>query len=128
MQSLALSSETLQKNTQETYTLSPQHEKITLMRRQQEEVAKMANQLQQRLDALEAFVNTSQAQDTNLQNKVNHLQNATAAAAVAAPAIPFAVPPAAAVMAPITYAENPGQYDVEQIINVNTRLGMTVYD
>ena len=88
----------------------------------------MADQLQQRLDALEALVNTLQAQNTNLQNEVTNLQNAAAAAAAAAPVIPGAVLPAAAVAAPIPYAENPGRYDVEQVINFNTRLGTTVYE
>ncbi len=43
------------------------------MQRQQEEIAEMADQLQQRLDALEALVNKLQAQNINLQNKVVNL-------------------------------------------------------
>ena len=98
------------------------------MRRQWEEIAKMADQLQQRLDALEALVNNLPAHNTNLQNKVTNLQNASAAATAAAPVIPGAALPAAAVAAPIPYAENQGRYDVEQVINFNTRLGTTVYE
>ena len=86
------------------------------MQRQQEEISEMADQLQQRLDALEALVNKLQAQNINLQNKVVNLQNAAAAAAAAAPVIPSAAFPAAAVAASISYAENPGRYDIEQII------------
>ena len=88
----------------------------------------MAKQLQQRLDALEALVLNLQTQNTNLQNKVNNLQNEAAAAAAAAPVAPAAVLPAAAAAAPIPYAENSERYDVEQLINFNTRLGTTVYE
>ena len=82
----------------------------------------MADQLQARLDQLEASLLNLQQQNTQLQNEVNVLQ----AAAAAAP-VPVVVPAAPAV-APAIFAENPGRYDVEAIINFQTRLGTTVYD
>jgi len=84
----------------------------------------MADQLQARLDQLEATLLNIQQQNTQLQNEVNVLQ----AAAAAAP-MPVGVPAAAAAAAiPVVFAENPGRYDVEAIINFQTRLGTTVYD
>lgn len=83
----------------------------------------MADQLQARLDQLEATLLALQQQNANLQNEVNMLQ----VAAAAAPPLPVVVP-AAAPAAPVIFAENPGRYDVEAIINFQTRLGTTVYE
>ena len=59
--------------------------------------------------------------------EITQLQ-AAAAIAAAAPAPPI-MPVAAAATPPIVvYADNPGRYDVEEIINFKTRLGTTVYD
>lgn len=82
----------------------------------------MADQLQARLDELEASLLNLQQQNTQLQNEVNVLQAAAAAAPVAG------VVPAAPAVAPVVFAENPGRYDVEAIINFQTRLGTTIYD
>ena len=82
----------------------------------------MADQLQARLDQLEASLLNLQQQNTQLQNEVNILQ----AAAAAAP-VPVVVP-AAPAAAPVIFAENPGRHDVEAIINFQTQLGTTIYD
>ena len=83
----------------------------------------MAEEIQDRLQALEALVQLLQGQNNAIQNEVTQLQHAAAAAP---PVVPL---PAAAAAAPaVIYAENPGRYDVEQAINFQTRLGTTVYD
>jgi hypothetical protein len=81
----------------------------------------MAAQMQARLDQLEAIVQALQDQNTNLQNEITALQNAPPP-----PAAPAGLAPAAAPA--VVYAENPGRYDVNAIINFNTRLGTFIYD
>lgn len=87
----------------------------------------MDDQLQERLTQLEATVLTLQTQNAALQNEVTALQ---AAAPAAVPPAPPAPAPVAAATAPhvVVYAENPGRYDVESIIDYNSRLGITIYD